>query len=73
MNVTGREAGVLDDVAEKKREAAEEMGSLMTSQGRSDASQSGRETNDARQASVMKSEGKDTRRVTVVTSLERKR
>lgn len=33
------------------------MGSLMTSQGRSDVNQSEKETGDARQASVMMSEG----------------
>lgn len=32
VNVTGKEAGVLDDTAEKKREAAKETGSLLTSQ-----------------------------------------
>lgn len=59
MNVTGREAGVLDDGAEKKREAAEEMRSLMTSQQRCDGSQSAREAGDARQASIMMSGGRD--------------
>lgn len=58
-------------MSRRKREAAEEMGSLMTSEEKSDVSQSGGATGDVRQASVMMSEGQ--RRVTVAQHWERKR
>lgn len=58
-------------MSQRKREAAEEMGSLMTSEEKSDVIQSGGATGDVRQASVMMSEGQ--RWVTVAQHWERKR